>query len=140
MILSSTEFLLQRLNPVLRGSLSDLMSYLTRQDTDNAFFRYPQPKIRIQECPDDVEEEKERAGDETPCLQSEVLVPERDAEPSCSAERDCSETSVPSGGDTEREGEATEGVLQMSDSILQHGERCIANLHSKLVHEQVYYR
>ncbi|XP_053476255.1 IQ domain-containing protein C isoform X2 [Ictalurus furcatus] len=94
--------------------------HFTDADTDGAFFRYPQPKIRIQECPEDVEKEKERAGDETPCLQSEVLVPERDAEPSCGAEGDCRETSVPSGGDTEREGEAAEGALQMSDSILQH--------------------
>ncbi|KAF4089883.1 hypothetical protein AMELA_G00043340 [Ameiurus melas] len=83
--------------------------HFTDADTDGAFFRYPQPKTRIRECPEDVEKEQERAGDETPCLQSEVLVPERDAEPSRGTERDCREISAPS-----------EGALQMSDRILQH--------------------
>ncbi|MCJ8731041.1 hypothetical protein PDJAM_G00191320 [Pangasius djambal] len=91
-------------------------------DMDSAFFRYPRPKVQTQECPEGVEEAKVQ--DETSCLHSEVLVPERDEEPSCDPERD---TGAPPGGDTEREGvrrdsaaETAALVLQMSDSLLQH--------------------
>lgn len=94
---------------------------------DSAFFRYCQPKIQTQECPEGVEEAKVQ--DETLRLHTEVLVPERDEEPTGGPERDCRETSAPPGGDREREGAHRDSVaetaalpLQMSNSILQHGE------------------
>lgn len=102
------------------------MSCLTRQDADDVFFRNPRPQIQTQERPEGVEEVEVR--DETPSLHTEVLFPERDEEPSRSAERGCREPSTPAGGDTEREGVQREGVdetaaltLQMSSSNLWHG-------------------
>ncbi|XP_058242586.1 IQ domain-containing protein C isoform X1 [Hemibagrus wyckioides] len=92
------------------------------KDTDCNFFKYPQPKIQTQECPEHVQEVKEQ--DETPCLHSKV--PEKDdEEPSCDPERDCRNTNTPPGGDTELDGVQRGNVTETAAralhmSILQH--------------------
>lgn len=108
---------------------------------NSALFRYPRPKIQIQQCPEGVEELKVQ--DETPCLHTEVLVPERDEEPSFVPERECRETSLPPGGDREQEGVQRDSVaetaalaLRMSNSVLQLGECQCSALHTCTPAEQ----
>ncbi|KAM9477405.1 IQ domain-containing protein C [Clarias gariepinus] len=86
--------------------------HFTEANLDSDFSRYQWPK--------DVEEATVQ--DETPCLHSKVLVPERD-EPSCGSEKDCREVSGPPGEEGERRDSGDESAalaLQMSNSILQH--------------------